>query len=134
MELEAIYKRFPTRSHCVLYLEEVYWNGVPQCPHCRARRATPRPDEQRHHCNSCNTSFSVTVRTVFHQSHISLQKWFLAVELVLDPKRHISARDLADTIQVNRNTAWRMMRRIHLAMKDPDQRRVLQTIVVMEGP
>ena len=133
MDLEEIYKRFPTHSHCIAYLEKVCWNGVPRCPNCRAQRSTPRPGEQRHHCNACNTSFSVTVRTMFHQSHTPLQKWFLSVSLVLDAKRKISVRDLADAIQVNRNTAWRIVKRVRWGIQVPEDRKLLQAVIEWEG-
>lgn len=72
--------------------------------------------ELRHHCNTCNTSYSVTVNTIFHKTKADLQKWFLAISLILNAKKGISARQLARDLDVNKNTAWYMAMRIREAM------------------
>ena len=88
------------------------------------------PAESRHHCNSCNTTFSVTVDTIFHHTHLDLQKWFLAISLVLNAKKGMSARQLARDIQVNKNTAWSMGMRIRNAMFE--QPELMRGIVEMD--
>ena len=74
------------------------------------------PKELRHHCNNCNTSFSVTVQTVFHKTQLDLQKWFLAISIILNAKKGISSRQLARDLGVNKDTAWYMQMRIRKAM------------------
>src|SRR5205085_523772 len=103
-----IHQLFPTEAHCIAHLEKVRWGTKPICPYCGSDRSTALPAEQRHHCNACDTTFSVTVGTVFHRTHLGLRKWFLAVLLVRNPKNRLSARQLARELQVNRNTGWRM--------------------------
>jgi transposase-like protein len=56
-----------------------------------------------------------------------MQKWFLAIALVLNAKKGISARQLARDIEVNKNTGWLMLMRIRKAMRD--QGDLLQGIV-----
>jgi transposase-like protein len=130
MNIVQIYKKFPTEADCIAHLEHVRWNGVPICPYCKSDRTTPLPSEQRHHCNSCNTTFSVTVNTIFHHTHLALQKWFLAISLVLNAKRGISARQLGRDLEVNKNTAWFMGTRIRNAMFE--QGELLKGIVEMD--
>jgi transposase-like protein len=81
-------------------------------------RVTKALKGQRYHCNACNTSFSVTVGTIFHKTKVDFQKWFLAISLVLNAKKGISARQLARDIEVNKNTAWFMLMRIRKAMHE----------------
>lgn len=130
MNIVAIYKKFPTEADCISHIERVRWNGKPVCPYCKSTRTTPMPSESRHHCNSCNTTFSVTVDTIFHHTHLPLQKWFLAVSLVLNAKKGISARQLARDLEVNKNTAWYMGMRIRNAMFE--QGELLSGIVEMD--
>lgn len=85
--------------------------------------------EARHHCNNCKTSFSVTVGTIFHRTHLPLQKWFLALSLVLNAKKGISARQLSRDLEVNKNTAWRMAMQIRRAMLEIEQRHLLEGLV-----
>lgn len=116
MNIIQIYKQFPTDADCMRHLEMVRWNGVPTCPYCKSVKVTSYKDELRHHCNTCKTTFSVTVGTIFHNTKLDLQKWFLALSLVLNAKKGISARQLHRDVEVNKDTAWRMLMQIRKAM------------------
>src|SRR5262245_40203369 len=110
-ELIAAYARFPTEADCVAHVERVRWRGRVACPYCESLRVTPLTAEHRHHCNRCNTSFSATVNTVFHRTHLPLQKWFVALRL-LRSGQNVSTRRLARQLNVNRNTGWYVATRI----------------------
>ena len=129
MDIVKIYEMFPTENDCIKHLERVRWKGQPRCPYCKSDAVTPLPKENRHHCNSCNTSFSVTVGTIFHHTHLSLQKWFLALCIVLNAKKGIAARQLGRDLHVNRNTAWRIDMKIRQAMNEREQRELLTGLV-----
>lgn len=126
-------KEFPTQKSCIRYLEKVRWRNKPCCPYCGVFKPKPTkmPREQRYHCNSCNKSFSVTVGTIFHGSNLPLQKWFLAISLMLNAKKGISARQLARHLHVQRNTAWRISMKIRDAMQC-QERNLLTGIVEMD--
>jgi len=133
MNIVSIYKQFPTEADCLAHLESIKWSdGKPICPYCNSARSTPLPKEYRYHCNNCNTTFSVTVGTIFHHTHLPLQKWFLAVSLILNAKKGIAARQLARDLEVNKNTAWYLAMRIRKAMVETKQRELLQGIVEMD--
>lgn len=118
MNIIQIYKRFPTQQDCLNHLEIVQWKGIPVCPYCKSTKQSPLKKGQRYHCNNCNTSYSVTVGTIFHKTKCDLQKWFLAISLVLNAKKGISARQLARDIEVTKDTAWYMNMRIRKAFKE----------------
>ncbi len=122
---------FPTDKDCLNLLEALRWNGEPICPYCDSVRITTVAAERRHRCNNCNTAFSVTVGTVFHRTHLPLQKWFVAISLVLDAREPISARNLARELGANKNTAWQINRRIEAALLEPSQRDLLLEIADM---
>jgi transposase-like protein len=128
MNIIQVYKRFPTEEDCICHIETVRWKGKPICPYCGSDRVSA--NEHRHHCNNCNTSFSVTVNTIFHHTHLPLQKWFVAISLVLNAKKGISARQLARDLEVNKNTAWYMGMRIRNEMFE--QGELLRGIVEMD--
>ena len=117
MNIAKIYRLFPTEADCIAHIEGVRWHGTPVCPYCGSDRATPMRKEFRHHCNNCKTSFSATVKTIFHHTHLPLQKWFLALSLILNAKKGIAARELARDLEVNKDTAWFMAMRIRRAME-----------------
>lgn len=116
IELATVYEQFPDRAASLLHVERSFWTtNLPRCPYCSSRRSSVLPREQRHHCNTCNTSFSVVTGTLLHGTKVDLQKWFLAIHIVLFVNPDVSARRLAGFIGVNRNTAWHMLKRIHNA-------------------
>lgn len=105
-------------EECLALLEQIRWNGKPKCPYCESTNATAYKNERRYHCNECFTSYSVTVGTLFHKTHVELQKWFVAIHLVLNSPGGISVRQLAKEIGVNKNTACYMIERIREAIKE----------------
>ena len=129
MNMISIYEKFPTEADCIDYLEKLRWPNGPICPYCKSRQSTSLPNKRRHHCNNCNTTFGVTVHTVFHQTHLPLQKWFKAINLILNAKKGVSSRQLAKDLGINKNTAWHLTMRIHKAMHESEQRELLQSIV-----
>lgn len=116
MDIIQVYKQFPTQDDCLAYLEKVRWNNKPKCPYCNSTNHTLLKKEKRYHCNNCNTSYSVTVGTIFHKTKLDLQKWFLAVSLVINAKKGISSRQLSRDLDVNKNTGWYLLMRIRKAM------------------
>ena len=131
MNISQIYERFPTEQDCISYIERVRWNGKPICPYCKSSRCTHAPKEARYHCNNCKTSFSATVGTIFHHTHLPLQKWLLAISIILNAKKDISSRQLAQDIEINKNTAWAMQTRVRDAMIE--QSELLSGIVEKGG-
>ena len=133
MNIVHIFERFPTQRDCIAHLEQARWKGEPSCPYCGSLNTASSSDKrQRHRCYDCKTSFSVTVGTIFHHTHLPLQKWFLAVMLMLNAKKGLSAMQLSRDLDVNKNTAWRVAMQIRKAMTQAGQRSLLTGIVEMD--
>ena len=130
MDIVTIFEQFPTQESCTEHLERARWGDTPTCPYCGSIRCGKAG--KRHRCYACKTSFSVTVGTIFHHTHLPLQKWFLAVSLILNAKKSLSALQLSRDIRVNKNTAWRIAMQIRKAMTQADQRNILTGIVEMD--
>jgi transposase-like protein len=47
--------------------------------------------KQLFYCKECDYQFTVTAGTIFNDSHLALQKWFLAVLLLCEAKKGMSA-------------------------------------------
>jgi hypothetical protein len=61
---------------------------------------------------------SYTAGTIFHDSHLPLSKWFMAIALMIDAKKGMSALQLQRHLGVNYPTAWYLAHRIREAMGD----------------
>jgi transposase-like protein len=81
--------------------------------------------KQLFYCKDCDYQFTVTAGTIFNDSHLPLQKWFLAVLLLCEAKKGISALQLKRTIwgqhKGSYKTAWYLCHRIRAAMKEVDR-------------
>lgn len=118
MNLTQFYRHFPTNIDCIKHLESIKWKEGPTCPYCESKRHTRIKGNSRFKCNNCNNSYSVTVGTIFHKTKCDMQKWFLAIYLVSNTKRGITARQLAKEIEVTKDTALYMLVRIRRAFKE----------------
>lgn len=130
MNIIQIFQKFPTQESCIRHLEKMRWDDTPVCVYCSSTNTNPLVKELRHHCNGCRKSFSVTVGTIFHQTHIELQKWFLLISLMLNAKKGLSSCQAARDIEVSQTSTWSMMHRIRKAMKDDNS--LLSGIVEMD--
>lgn len=130
MNIIQIFQKFPTQKSCIKHLEQKRWGEIPICPYCESINTNPLVKELRHHCNGCRKSFSVTVSTIFHRTHVPLQKWFLLIALMQNAKKGLSACQAARDIEMNRPTVWRMMHRIRKSMHDNGK--LLEGIVEMD--
>ena len=112
--------RFDNDSKCREALEDARWpNGV-ACIRCGDTAVTELHDYKRWDCNSCGYQFSVTTGTIMHNSHLPLRKWFLAIYLMCESKKGMSANQLHRTLGISYKTAWYLCHRIRGAMgNDP---------------
>ncbi len=66
----------------------------------------------------CHKQFSVKTGSVFEDSPIPLDKWLTAVWMVVNCKNGISSYEIMRDLKVTQKSAWFMLHRIRLAMKD----------------
>ncbi len=130
MNIVQIFEKFPTQQDCINHLERKRWGSTPLCPYCGSGQTAKAAHRRR--CYACKTSFSVTVGTIFHHTHLPLQKWFLAIILMMNAKKGVSALQLSRDLKVNKNTAWRISMQIRKAMRQSSQRDLLTGIVEMD--
>ena len=108
MNLLDVYKELNTEAKCLAFLEAMRWpNGV-KCLACNCSNITAitakgkrnkktgkvGPDRHLYQCNDCRFQFTATTGTVYHDTHLPLHKWFLAIALITESKKGISANQL----------------------------------------
>ena len=123
MNLVRLIERFGSEDRCRAYLEALRWPEGPVCPRCEGTSISKIEDRRQYECNdrSCRYQFSVTAGTLFHDSHLPLWKWFLAIYLMGESKKGISAKQLQRMLKVSYKTAWYLAHRIRDAMGDDEQ-------------
>ena len=119
MNLIEVFEQFPDHKSCIDYLEKVRWKDNPHCPHCASVNVNQKVDGNRigrWNCHDCKSSFNVLSKTLFQGTHIKLQKWFLAISLMMNAKKSLSSCQLAHDLDLNQKTAWYMQQRIRAEM------------------
>ncbi len=134
MNLITLFKKFPHEESCLRYIERIRWNGKPTCPYCKGNKISKHTElnrKDRLQCSSCQKSFSVTVGTIFHHTHLDLRHWFYIICLMLNAKKGISAYRVSRDLEMRRMTAWSCMHKIRVAM-GTEQKELLQGIFQMD--
>ena len=118
MDLLKLMDEFNSDQKCREVLQEMRWpNGI-ACIRCGSTHIRNSNTRNQHDCGSCGYQFSVTAGTMFHDSHLPLKKWFLAIYLMCESKQGISALQLQRTLNVAYRTAWYLSHRIRAAMEE----------------
>ncbi len=118
MDVIRVMEAFSTQGHCITYLEQLRWQGSPECPHCQSLSVRRRnaQDIGRIGRWNCHATFKVTQGTIFHGTKIPLQKWFLAIALMANAKKSLSSHQLARDLGLPQKTTWRLMMCIRAEM------------------
>ena len=122
-----IIKRFSNHETCLdhLELEKVRWGDTPTCPHCGSDHVARKVDGDRvgrWNCHSCKSSFNVLSGTIFQSTQVPLQKWFLAIMLMLTAKKSLSGHQLARDVGIGAKAGWRLAMKIRTGMRGGDNR------------
>ena len=118
MNLVKLIEQFGSDDKCRQRLAELRWPGGVTCPRCQSASISTLQDREQFDCNPCRYRFSVTSGTIFHDSHLPLSKWFLAIYLMTESKKGISALQMKRTLGIAYQTAWYLCHRIRAAMRD----------------
>lgn len=108
---------FKDEDTCRKYFEGVRFAKGDYCPHCGNGRINRFSDGKRYRCAKCKQDFTIKTGTIFGESKVSLQKWFVAIYLLSTSKKGISSPQLAKQIGVTQKTAWFMDHRIRASLK-----------------
>ena len=138
MSLINVSRVYNTREACLDKLEQMRWpdgkiccikcgqyeqDGKPTVTKMVLKASTRKngkliPPRRLYQCNACGYQFSATEGTVLHRSHISLEKWFIAVALILEAKKGISSLQVGRHLGVsekNTKSTWYLCHRIREA-------------------
>jgi transposase-like protein len=126
LNLSNIAAHFSDPEKAREFLEAQRWPEGPICPHCgelnNAYRLEAKPDSKKAvrkgvwKCGGCREQFTVTVGTIFADSHIPLNKWLFAIHLLCASKKGMSAHQIHRMLGVTYKSAWFMMHRIRYSM------------------
>ena len=118
--LEAI-RYFSDPDVCLDFMARLRWpDGEPVCPTCGSTDVRFISTRRLWECktNHPRRQFSIKVGTIFEDSPIGLDKWLAAIWMIANDKNGVSSYELSRALGVTQKTAWFMLHRIRLAMRD----------------
>lgn len=121
MDLMRLMDDFHSETACREVLAELRWPDGVKCPRCDSDRHAYDSVRYVWDCYSCSYQFSVMSGTVLHDTKLPLRKWFVAVFLMVEAKKGISANQMKRTLGVSYKTAWYLCHRIRAAMGSVNQ-------------
>jgi transposase-like protein len=110
---------FSNKENAFNYIVNKRWpNGV-VCPHCGCPHVGFLQTQQRWKCKNreCRKQFSVKSGTIMEDSPLGLDKWLIAIWLIVNAKNGISSCEIARSMGITQKSAWFLLHRIRLAMQ-----------------
>ena len=127
MNLHDVAKTFASEDEAVEHLIRARWPDGIHCVACDSTRISRvrslgKTGKVRRilECLECGWQFTATSGTLFHDSHLPLQKWFMAIALICEAKKSTSALQLSRHLGIQHKTAWYLNHRIREAMQEKD--------------
>lgn len=118
--IQSFIEQYGTEKQCHDHLFKLRWPDGFKCPVCDNGTYCEISKRHVYQCNQCHHQTSLIAGTIFHSSHLSLTKWFLAMFLLTQNKNGISALELSRQIEVSYNAAWRVKHKLMQVMLERD--------------
>ena len=128
--LIGLINTFSTEQKCIEYLEQIRWNGKvvsPFDPTSKVYKCS-----KGYWCKNTNKVFNVKTGTLFENTKIPLQKWFISIWLITSHKKGISSLQLSKDINVTQKTGWFMLQRIRKCFEEENNSTLYNEVEVDE--
>lgn len=128
--MEAV-RYFADPKVCFEHMLQAKWPlSNPTCPKCGSERVGVIRSRSMLQCKEpkCRKQFSVKVDTIFEDSPLGLDKWFVAIWCIANAKNGISSYELSRALGVTQKTSWFMLHRVRMAMKNRSFRKLYGTV------
>lgn len=117
MTITELNKKYNTQAKCLKTLEKLRWDGNVKCTFCGSELTAPiKTEKGRHTCKKCKKSFSVLSDTIFEDTRLPLPTWFQIINLMLNAKSGIAAKEIERNIGVTYKTAYYTAMRVRIGM------------------
>jgi len=110
---------FSDRDRCFAYATKLRWpDGKVTCPRCGTAKHSFIKTRRIWFCYTCKKQFTLKVGTIMEDSPLTLDKWMTAFWLLCNCKNGISSYELAKDLGIHQESAWFVLQRVRLVMRD----------------
>jgi Transposase zinc-ribbon domain len=115
--IEAV-RYFGDPDNCQDFLVAMRWPEGVTCPTCGSKEYSYLTTRRLWKCKTKHERqmFSIKKGSIFEDSPLPLDKWLVAMWLIINCKNGISSYEIARDLHVRQETAWFMLYRIRKAM------------------
>jgi transposase-like protein len=122
MTLNDLTQLYSTDETCRALLKKLRWPYGVECLRCKSKKVFELSEYAKFECGECHYQFTVTTQTIFHDTHLPLDTWLMAVLLLVEARKGISANQIKRTLRIGSyKTAWYLCHRIRAAMAQVDR-------------
>jgi transposase-like protein len=133
MTLNDLTHMYSSDEQCRALLKKLRWPYGVDCLRCKSKQVFELAEYAKFECGECHYQFSVTTQTIFHDTHLPLETWLMAVLLLVEARKGISANQIKRTLSIGSyKTAWYLCHRIRAAMNEVEERSMLDGTVEMD--
>ncbi len=116
--LQQAIRYFSDEQICIDAVAQLRWPNGPICPKCGHGEHYYLATQRRWKCKKCSKQFSVKVGSIFEDSPISLDKWLVALWMLVNCKNGISSYEVARDLGITQKSAWFVLHRLRLALQN----------------
>lgn len=102
---------FSNEQICIDYLERIRWGENVISPFDSDSKVY-KCKGNKFRCRNSGKYFNVKTHTIFDNTKIDLQKWFIAIYIIISKKEDISSVKLGKDLDITQKSAWFMIQRI----------------------
>lgn len=110
--IEDIEKAFPSEQVCVYHIENIRWNKKVVSPF-DVESKVYNCKGNKYKCKNTGKYFNAKTGTIFDNSKIPLQKWFIAIWVLSINKEEVYLNNLKSYLEVTPKTLLFMSERIN---------------------
>lgn len=115
--LQEAIRHFKDEQTCIDTIAELRWPDGPVCPKCGHNEQYYLATQKRWKCKKCAKQFSVKVGTIFEDSAIPLEKWLIALWMLVNCRNGISSYEVGRALGITQKSAWFVLHRLRLALQ-----------------
>jgi transposase-like protein len=116
--LQAAIKHFADEQVCIDTVASLRWSdGKPTCPTCGHKEHYWLKTQRRWKCKECWKQFTVKLGTIFEDSPLALDKWLIALWMLVNCRNGISSYEIGRALGISQKSGWFMLHRLRYALK-----------------
>lgn len=115
--LQAAIRYFKDEQTCIDTIAALRWPDGPVCPKCGHNEHYYLATQKRWKCKKCAKQFSVKLGTIFEDSPVPLEKWLIALWMLVNCRNGISSYEVGRALGITQKSAWFVLHRLRLALQ-----------------